>query len=203
MNRDGCLIPECIHVVPAIPEKPNALWKRCLDSSGRRGNVLENEIKRFVPGLGGKTCSRIAGLYFNRLWLPSTILLTDFFFHFYFIATFKSKACSLLIYIYIYIYIMLFILELAQRPRNLEPLIIQQVYRRTFFKENLQFSKLLLEIFRDETLEDTIRYVLGRRRLTGGGTSEAQTVNTTITERPQGKDIHLILFFHFIFLTER
>ena len=42
-----------------------------------------------------------------------------------------------------------------------------------------------------KTLQDTIRYVLARRRLTGGNISEAQTVIITITERPQGGDINL------------
>lgn len=43
----------------------------------------------------------------------------------------------------------------------------------------------------DETLEDTIRYVLMRMWLTGKNIWKAQTLILTITPRPQGKDINL------------
>lgn len=79
--------------------KPNPRRKLRSDRWRRRWNVLENEISRFVPGLGGKTCSRIAGLYFNRLWLclcaarfywGSFLYLKN-----HFLATFNSKDLHL------------------------------------------------------------------------------------------------------------
>lgn len=102
MKRDGCFIHEFIQVVSVIPEKPNPNREPYFDRSRRRRNVLENEIRRFVPGLGGKTCNRIAGLYFNRLlrkWCSqkARLDLTDCFYLFiylllYFLATFNSNC---------------------------------------------------------------------------------------------------------------
>lgn len=81
------------------PGEAKSPLKRCFDRSRRRWNVLENEIRRFVPGVGGKTCNRIAGLYFNRLLLRKLwcqkFSFTEWFFFFFklsffcFLATFN------------------------------------------------------------------------------------------------------------------
>lgn len=67
--------------------------------------------------------------------------------------------------------------EKAEKPSAFRSVFSRE--KKSFVRQ--QFPKLFfaVENLTDVTLEDTIRYVLTRKRMTGGNISEAQTVIIT------------------------
>lgn len=120
-----------------------------------------------------------------------SILLTHFFFYFFIVL--QHLTAKLAIYFGKCYVIHNLINIKAQKLAAFNEKPRKPPCQSVSYRLWLQFPKLFFttEIFIDETLEDTIRYVLVRRRLAEGNISKAQTVIITITERPQGKDINL------------
>lgn len=112
-----------------------------------------------------KTCKWISGLYFNRPWWQ------------------KFKHISWKFELLIFVVVVVVCVICGQIN-----ITAGKVDRcgKIFFKKNQCFSGqqfpelfLTIQIITDETLQDTIRYVLILERRTGGNISEAQTVIIT------------------------